>query len=117
LGRLLQKRFTQNWPANGLVPALPGAVLLATNAIVQGRGRYKMIEDLINNGADVDAQNQRGHSALICAAAAGHEDMVTFLLYSGASAKPCNIHGHSAQDVAEAYGYANIATLLASARA
>lgn len=57
------------------------AVLLAAEC-----GKIGVVQDLVEAGADVNARDSFGRSALYAAAVAGHVDVVTFLCHAGADA-------------------------------
>jgi hypothetical protein len=51
------------------------------------KGRTDAVRDLVGRGADVDAADAEGYTALHCAAEAGRADVVDVLLKNGANAR------------------------------
>jgi|WetSurMetagenome_2_1015567.scaffolds.fasta_scaffold71527_2 uncharacterized protein len=79
-------------------------------------GRAAAIDLLIAGGADVDAREASGATALMAAAAQGHDEVARRLLAHGASLAASCAAGN-ALDVARANGHASTAALLAAAGA
>jgi ankyrin repeat protein len=69
---------------------------------------------LLDAGADVDARQHGGYTALMEAALQGNEEMVRALLDAGADPGLTDDSGRSATDIADAEGYEEIADLLRS---
>ncbi len=63
-------------------------------------GHAPVVEYLLANGADIDAQADNGFSALIAAARGGHEDVVVMLLKRKANPNLVSDKGESAMDFA-----------------
>jgi len=80
-------------------------------------GHTAVVELLLAAGADVDAKNNYGWTALHYAAAYGHADVVELLLEAGADIKAKNNSGGTALHYAAAYGHADVVELLVSAGA
>ena len=62
-----------------------------------GEGNTAIGELLVSRGAELDALNDFGETALSLAAHSGHTPFVQVLLANGASTD-CNPHGHSLKD-------------------
>ena len=71
---------------------------------------------LLNRGAEINACDQEGRSALIRAAKEGHADVIRILLEHGAPADTVSKDGKTALDFAEAGDKADAAALLRDAR-
>jgi ankyrin repeat protein len=63
-------------------------------------------------GADSNAQNRQGDTALILASQSGNLATVEALLDAGASRKLRNREGVAAGDAAKAHGYANVVAVI-----
>ncbi len=63
-------------------------------------GHTPVVEYLLENGAEVDAQAENGFTALIAAARSGHEDVVVSLLKRKANPNLVSDKGESAMDFA-----------------
>jgi len=70
---------------------------------------------LLDAGADVDARQHGGYTALMEAALQGNEEMVRALLDAGADPMLTSDEGRSAVDFAESEGYPDLADLLRNA--
>lgn len=66
----------------------------------------------IGRGIDVNACDEKGRTALIIAAARGHEDICSFLLDSGADPYLKDVDGNTALKVADQNGHLKIVSLL-----
>ncbi|XP_026500984.2 ankyrin repeat domain-containing protein 6 isoform X1 [Vanessa tameamea] len=78
------------------------------------RGDAGRVASLIRSGADVDATDENGCSALQRAAADGHVDVVRVLLENGGDPnKQDNVHGNTAAHEAAWKGYSRTVALLA----
>lgn len=66
----------------------------------------------ISRGIDVNACDEKGRTALIIAAARGHEEICNFLLESGADPSLRDIDGNTALTVADQNGHLKIVSLL-----
>ena len=66
---------------------------------------------LLDHGADVNARDRRGFTALHRAAEMGHTDVATVLLDRGASPNP-EAEGHTPRSLAGARGHAGIVAIL-----
>jgi ankyrin repeat protein len=76
------------------------------------KGRADTVRDLIDSGADIDAADAEGYTALHCAAEAGRADVVDLLLKNGANAKATTVKGRTAADAAAAAGKSKVVRLL-----
>ena len=65
------------------------------------RNMYKFISLFISRGADINAQDEGGRTALFIAAEQNHLEFVTVLLFEIADPSIKNIKGETAYDVAE----------------
>ena len=63
-------------------------------------GHTAVVEYLLDNGANIDAQAENGFSALIAASRGGHEDVVALLLKRKANPNLVSEKGESAMDYA-----------------
>ncbi|CAN5680520.1 hypothetical protein BH24ACI5_BH24ACI5_00520 [soil metagenome] len=69
---------------------------------------------LLEHGANVNARQQEGYTALMGAAGTGREDLVDLLLARGADPTLEDENGKTAVDVARDHGHEAVATRLAS---
>jgi len=76
------------------------------------RGDVDAMSDCIDRGADIDARNNHGATALLMAAGQNRLDMVQLLVDRGADASIRNFAGKTALDLARSEGNDAIATLL-----
>ncbi|XP_071503666.1 protein phosphatase 1 regulatory subunit 12A-like isoform X8 [Diadema antillarum] len=60
-----------------------------------------MVEFLVENGADIEAQDNEGWTALHAAASCGFEEIASYLIESGANIISCNNEGELPLDLAE----------------
>ena len=63
----------------------------------------KVVRLLLEHGAEVDAKNESGETALMVAASNGYEKNVTLLLEHGADADLRNADGKTARELAARY--------------
>ena len=77
--------------------------------------RYRAVEVLIANGADVNRKNSAGQSALIIAAERGLMDIARALLKAGAHAADTDKDGRSAETLARRGKHSEIVELLQAA--
>src|SRR5256714_7519984 len=89
---------------------------IAELRIACSRGELARAEGLLASGADVNARDRFGYSALMYAAGGGHSAVVELLLSSGADVGAKNRNGLTGLDLAAARGHATIAGLLRNAR-
>ena len=81
------------------------------------RGDVRVIHDLLGRGADVDARDRYGQTALMLAAHAGHREVVETLIAHRANLNITAKFGLSALMLALVAGHAEIARVLAKAGA
>jgi len=79
------------------------------------RGDVQDVCDLLERGADVDARDRHGQTALMLAAHAGHRELVEALLARRANLNTTAKYGLSALMLALVAGHAEVARLLADA--
>jgi ankyrin repeat protein len=81
------------------------------------RGDVERVRQLLRSGADLDARDRYGRTALMLAAHHGHREMVETLIGSGADLNVTAKYNLSALMLAVIAGHAAIAQLLARAGA
>ncbi|MFC1537666.1 ankyrin repeat domain-containing protein [Gemmatimonadota bacterium] len=69
------------------------------------KGQTETIRALLQEGADVNAQNHLGSTALMVAAEAGHTETVLALIKSGADINAKNYDGFTALIYASCFGH------------
>ncbi|HSR73024.1 MAG TPA: ankyrin repeat domain-containing protein, partial [Kiloniellales bacterium] len=79
---------------------------------VPARDALETIGVLLDRGASLDFQDNRGWSALMTAADMGHDAVVERLLEAGARADLTDRQGRSAQALARSAGHAETAALI-----
>lgn len=84
--------------------------------LAASRGDTPAVESLIAAGADVNAQDAFGQTALIYATSAGHVAVVEALLTAGARVEAKNQAGLTCLDLARRRGYAQIAKMILRTR-
>jgi len=77
------------------------------------RGDVAAVRALLQDGADVDARDRHGQTALMLAAHAGHDDVIAVLLEHGAALDVTAKFGLSALMLAIVAGHPETARLLA----
>ncbi|EGD83109.1 hypothetical protein PTSG_12072 [Salpingoeca rosetta] len=82
------------------------------SSLDQTQEPFKLLDLLLAHGADINAQNYRGHTALSQAASRGDESMVEYLLEHGAERAVKNRLGASPRRVARAQGHTKVARML-----
>ena len=82
-----------------------------------GDGNYKDVKRLLEAGANMEATNNYGATALIGAAQSGYENIVKLLLEAGANMEATNAYGYTALIGAAVNGEADIVKLLLDAGA
>ena len=83
---------------------------------VATEGNTLRLESLLLHGADVDATDEHGTTALMVAAANGHEDAVHLLLANRANVNATSYDGGTALMRAALGGHANIVRILLVSR-
>jgi len=91
------------------------AVILASST--GGPNAVEIIRTLLDNGADVNAKNTFGNTALMLAAEKKRTDVVRLLLRRGADVHTTNKRGRTALSMATRQGHAGIIALLKAAGA
>lgn len=81
------------------------------------RADVEDVRDLLDQGADVDARNRHGQTALMLAAHAGHLEVVSVLVAHRANLNTTAKYGLSALMLALVAGHVEVARLLADAGA
>ena len=79
------------------------------------RGDVQDVRNLLDQGADVDARNRHGQTALMLAAHAGHREVVAVLVAHRANLNTTGKYGLSALMLALVAGHVEVARLLADA--
>ncbi len=79
------------------------------------RGDARIISDLLERGADVDARDRYGQTALMLAAHAGHQEVVEILIAHQANLNITAKFGLSALMLAIVAGHWSVARVLAKA--
>jgi len=97
--------------ANYSMPGMRGASKNGKSAEPVGittEGHLKTAEYLLNEGADVNAKNNEGSTALILAAQLNKKDIVELLLNKGADVHATNLNGYTALMLAAAKGQGDV---------
>jgi len=81
------------------------------------RGDIQRVRDLLDRGADVDARDSHGQTALMLAAHAGHREIVEVLIARRANLNATAKYGLSALMLALVAGHTQVAGLLVGAGA
>lgn len=81
------------------------------------RGHIRIVHDLLGRGAEVDAHDRYGQTALMLASHAGHREVVETLIAHRANLNTRAKFGLSALMLAIVAGHAEVARLLAKAGA
>ncbi len=105
--RSVETRVTPSERAAKSAPDRDAAFLAAAYA-----GDVKRLKALLQQGADIEARDALGNTALILAAAAGHTEAVKLLLKRGANPSAAQMVGLTAADWAERSGDADLRALL-----
>jgi hypothetical protein len=90
----LQRLLAGGCPINGTPPGNP-PILDCVQTFIPGRAALKMVEFLVANGADVDATNLQGETALFQSVVDGRISLVRFLLRHGADPNIKSSNGRS----------------------
>ncbi|MCA9251335.1 MAG: ankyrin repeat domain-containing protein [Phycisphaerales bacterium] len=90
----------------------PHGIPLLSHAVVGGAKSFELVEYLVKQGAEVNAQANNGMSPLIVAASIDHIDAVKLLLEKGADKTAKDAKGQSAKDWAASRGYDRVVSLL-----
>jgi ankyrin repeat protein len=96
---------------------LGGGTALILAASSGGPHAAENIRTLLDHGADVNASNGFGNTALMLAAEKGHAEAVALLLQRGADVDATNNRGRTALQMAAKHGRAGIAGMLKRASA
>ncbi len=80
-------------------------------------GDIKNVRELLANGADVDAKDKDGETALHWAACSGKVDIATFLIEKGADVDAKSNYGKTALHWAAFFGHVDFAKVLIENRA
>ena len=94
-----------------------GRTPLMEAALSKSPERSASAKLLIESGANVNAVNKSGYSALIMAAGEGHEDVLKLLIKAGADVNAQSQHGNCALLLAARKGHANVVRRLIAAGA
>jgi ankyrin repeat protein len=78
----------------------------------RGDEEIKRIEELLDDGANINSKNERGETPLICAALMGQRNAVRLLLDRGADVHEKNIDGHTALMESSMRGHLDIVRML-----
>lgn len=101
---LLDHKANPNLPdGSGWTPLIYGAYF---------GGSAELLTELLNHGADINARNDRGVTALFLASATGHEDQVKFLLAHGADSSIASTAGYTPLRIAQLRGQGKVVALL-----
>ena len=76
------------------------------------KGHRYIVESLLNRGANIEAKNKDGCTALIAAARKGHRSTVECLLNRGVNIEAKDDNGHTALSAAAWYGHKSIVECL-----
>lgn len=76
------------------------------------KGNIARVAELINKGADINAKDNDGKTALIYAADKGHTEIATLLIDKGANVNAKSNGGKTALMLARAIGHEDIVQLL-----
>jgi len=79
-------------------------------------GRIAAVENLLENGVNVNVKTVSGITPLIMAATKGYADIVKLLLDHGAHPESVGKDGKTAKDFAEELGYTRVVEMLQTAR-
>ncbi|KAL7755373.1 hypothetical protein ACKLNR_014471 [Fusarium oxysporum f. sp. zingiberi] len=100
--------FRINWKTTGIT-----APLHFTNLMIASYyGHHEIVKLLLEKGANVEVNDNRGCTPLLWAAAEGHEAVVKLLLEKGANVEAKDNCGRTPLQVATDYGHEAMATLL-----
>jgi ankyrin repeat protein len=89
---------TQTVPPKQVDPAINNKLITAAKS-----GSEYRVSRLLTQGADPNARNSNGHTALMMASVYGHLEVVTTLLKSGADKNLKSTSGSTALDFAKLY--------------
>ena len=81
------------------------------------KGKLDLIKRLHGVGADINAFDQKGWTALMYACLEGHEKIAEYLIKMGADLNATNENGSTALMKASQKGFENIVEMLVSAKA
>eukprot|EP00757_Euglenozoa_sp_SAG-D1_P022366 gene22366-8885_t len=80
-----------------------------------GHSMPNVVKILLQAGADIEAKDQDGWTALLIACHNGHSDVVEMLLQAGADIEAKDQHGWTALMEACHYGHSNVVEMLLQA--
>jgi len=110
-----QRALSSAFPVEKAKTVDTGAGLSDKDAELIGaafKGDLAAVSAALANGADVNAKNNKGLTALMKASAGGHADVVKFLLDKGADVNSKNTNGYTALMAASWSGHADVVKLL-----
>ncbi len=102
---------------NAIALSPPALFNLEGLHIAATQGDEETLKNLLSAGAQVDALDFHGHTALFLAAAKGHKGCCSELIKWGAKVNRRNFHGTTILEVAAGAGHINIVHQLVEARA
>ncbi len=76
------------------------------------KGNLNELKDFLGNGADINAKNRYGWTALMYATRFNHRETIKFLLLVGADTHIRNMDENTAEKIALAFGNVKIALML-----
>lgn len=102
--------------ASSLLPVVHAQGLdVASMARAASTGQAEVVSALLARGADPDARDARGRTALMLAAGAGHYETVRRLLAGGATKDLRDVDGKTALDLATEHRHVDLIALMREA--
>ncbi len=80
--------------------------------VAAAHGDVQQVQNLIDQGAEIDARGRIGNTALIYAAQEGHTEIVETLIEAGADINVYNDYRATADNLAKGHGHRDIAKTL-----